>query len=111
MLKAATMSSKCFKIQICEDCIHLAQTESQEESNVAKMGLYFSVQPERLCLSSIFFSIFEKFHGSFLNKPKSKETEYQVKTYLFFILPICNSIIANSKWYLMYFPNIVSLKP
>ena len=51
MLKAATMSSKCFKIQICEDCIHLAQTESQEESNVAKMGLYFSVQPERLCLS------------------------------------------------------------
>ena len=51
---------------------------SQEEPDLLKAGLYFSIQPDKIRKSKI-FTTFEKIHRSFLNNLKSKETKSQIK--------------------------------
>ena len=70
---------------------NLTQYElSQEESDLLKAGLYFSIQPDKIQKSEI-FTIFEKIHRLFLNNLKSKETKIQIKVNL--------SYLANSYFY------------
>ena len=58
---------------------NLTQYElSQEESDLLKAGLYFSVQPHKIRKSEIFIT-FEKIHRSFINNLKSDETKSQIK--------------------------------
>ena len=54
---------------------------SQEESDLLKAGLYFSIQPDKIRKSKI-FTTFEKIHRSFLNSLISEETKSQIKTHL-----------------------------
>ena len=60
---------------------------SQEESDLLKGGLYFSIQPDKIRKSKILTS-FEKVHRSFVNNLKSEETKSQIKAHL--------SYLANS---------------
>ena len=61
---------------------NLAQYElSQEESDLLKAGLYFSVQPDKIRKSEI-FTTFEKIHRSFIDNLKSEETTSQIKAHL-----------------------------
>ena len=60
---------------------------SQEESDLLKAGLYFSIQPDKIRKSKI-FTTFEKIHCSVLNNLKSEETKSQTKVHL--------SYLANS---------------
>ena len=54
---------------------NLMQNElSQEESDLLKEGLYFSIQPDKIRKSKI-FTTFEKIHYSILNNRKSEETK------------------------------------
>ena len=70
---------------------NLTQYElSQEESDLLKAGLYFSIQPDKIRKSEI-FTTFEKIHRSFLNNLKSEETKSQIKAHL--------SYLANSYFY------------
>ena len=74
-----------------ETITNLTQYElSQEESDLLKAGLYFSMQPDKIRKSEI-FTTFEKIHRSFLNNLKSEETESQIKAHL--------SYLANSYFY------------
>ena len=58
-----------------ETITNLMQHElSQEESDLLKAGLYFSIQPEKIQKSKI-FTTFEKIHCSLLNNLKSGETK------------------------------------
>ena len=54
---------------------------SQEESDLLKEGLYFSIQPDKIRKSKI-FTTFEKIHCLFLNNLKSEETKSQIKKHL-----------------------------
>ena len=63
---------------------------SQEESDLLKAGLYFSIQPDKIRKSEIFIN-FEKIHRSFLNNLKSEETKSQIKAHL------ANSYFYNYK--------------
>ena len=64
---------------------NLTQYElSQEESNLLKAGLYFSIQPEKIWKSQIFTS-FEKIHRSFLNNLKFEEAKSQIKVHLSYL--------------------------
>ena len=63
---------------------------SQEETELLKAGLYFSIQPDKIQKSEI-FTTFEKIHRSFLNNLKSEETKSQIKAHL--------SYLANSYFY------------
>ena len=63
---------------------------SQEESDLLKAGLYFSIQPHKIRKSEI-FTTFEKIHRSFINNLKSHETKSQIKSHL--------SYLANSYFY------------
>ena len=47
---------------------------SQEESDLLKAGLYFSIQPDKIRKSEV-FATFEKINRSFLNNLKSEETK------------------------------------
>ena len=68
-----------------ETITNLTQYElSQEESDLLKSGLYFSIQPDKIRKSEI-FSTFEKIHRLFLNKLKSKETKSQIKAHLLYL--------------------------
>ena len=49
---------------------HTQYKLSQEESDLLKAGLYFSIQPDKIRKSEI-FTTFEKIHRSFLNNFKS----------------------------------------
>ena len=70
---------------------NLTQCElSQEESDLLKAGLYFSIQPDKIRKSEI-FTTFEKIHRSFLNNLKSEVTKSQIKAHL--------SYLANSYFY------------
>ena len=60
---------------------------SQEESDLLKAGLYFSIQPDEIRESKI-FTTFEKIHCSFFNNLKSEETKSQINTH--------HSYLANS---------------
>ena len=74
-----------------ETITNLTQFELfQEESDLFKAGLYFSIQPDKIRKSEI-FTTFEKIHCSFLNNLKSEEIKSQIKAYL--------SYIANSYFY------------
>ena len=59
---------------------------SQEESNLLKAGLYFSIQQDKIQKSEI-FTTFEKIHHSFINNLKFKETK------------ACLLYLANSYFY------------
>ena len=74
-----------------ETITNLTQYElSQEESDLLKAGLYFSIQPDKIRKSEI-FTTFEKVHRSFLNNLKSEETKSQIKAHF--------SYLANSYFY------------
>ena len=74
-----------------ETITNLTQYEwSQEESDLLKAGLYFSIQPDKIRKSEI-FTTFEKIHRSFINNLKSQETKSQIKMHL--------SYLANSYFY------------
>ena len=74
-----------------ETITNLTQYElSQEESDLLKAGLYFSIQPDKIRKSKIITN-FEKIHRSFLNNLKSEETKSQIKAHL--------SYLANSYFY------------
>ena len=62
----------------------------QEEFDLIKTGLYFSIQPDKIQKSEI-FTTFEKIHRSFINNLKSEETKSQIKAHL--------SYLANSYFY------------
>ena len=71
-----------------ETITNLTQCElSQEESDLLKASLYFSIQPDKIRKSEI-FTTFEKIHRSFFNNLKSEETKSQIKAHL--------SYLANS---------------
>ena len=73
-----------------ETITNLMQYElSQEESDLLKAGLYFSIQPDKIRKSEI-VTTFEKIHCSF-NNLKSEETKSQIKAHL--------SYLANSYFY------------
>ena len=63
---------------------------SQEESDLLKAGLYFSIQPHKIRKSEI-FTTFKKIHRFFINNLKSEETKSQTKVHL--------SYLANSYFY------------
>ena len=63
---------------------------SQEESDLLKGGLYFSIQPDKIRKSEI-FTTFGKTHRLFLSNLKSEETKSQIKAHL--------SYLANSYFY------------
>ena len=74
-----------------ETITNLTQYElSQEDSDLLKGGLYFSIQPDKIRKSEI-FTTFEEIHRSFLNNLKSEETKSQTKAHL--------SYLANSYFY------------
>ena len=62
----------------------------QEESDLLKADLCFSIQPDKIRKSEI-FTTFEKIHRSFLKNFKSEETKSQIKAHL--------SYLANSYFY------------
>ena len=79
-----------------ETTTNLTQYElSQEESDLLKAGLYFSIQPDKIQKSEI-FTIFTttKIHCSFLNNLKSEEIKSQIKVHL---LHLANSYFYNYK--------------
>ena len=57
---------------------------SQEETNLLKAGLYFSIQPDKIGKSEI-FTTFEKIHRSFLNSLKSEEIKSHIKAHLSYL--------------------------
>ena len=73
--------------------MRLQLTYIQEESDLLKVGLYFSIQPDKIRKSEI-FTTFEKIHRSFLNNLKSEETKSQIKVHLFYL---ANSYFYNYK--------------
>ena len=74
-----------------ETVSNLKQYElSQEEFDLLKAGLYFSIQPDKIRKSEI-FTTFKKILCSFINSLKSKETKSQIKAHL--------SYLANSYFY------------
>ena len=77
-----------------ETITNLTQYElSQEESDLLKAGLYFSIQPDKIRKSEI-FTAFEKTQRSFLNNLKSEETKSQIKAHLSYL---ANSYFHNYK--------------
>ena len=74
-----------------ETIANLTQYELfQEESDLLKGGLYFSIQPDKVWKSEI-FATFQKINCSLLNNLKSKEAKSQIKARL--------SYLANSYFY------------
>ena len=57
---------------------------SQEESDLLKAGLYFSIQPDKIRNFQI-FTIFEKIHRCFINNLKSEETKSQILVHLSYL--------------------------
>ena len=84
-----------------ETITNLTQYElSQEESDLLKAGLYFSIQPDKIWKSEI-FSTFEKIHHSFISNLNSEETKNQIKAHL-------SSYLANCYFYkYKLFPHIL----
>ena len=84
-----------------ETITNLMQYElSQEESDLLKAGLYFSMQPGKIRKSKI-FSTFEKIHGSFISNLNSEETKNQIKTHLLYFATTTNLLH-------IYYVNIAS---
>ena len=77
-----------------ETITNLTQYElSQEESDLLKVGLYFSIQPDKIRKSEI-FTTFEKIHLLFLNNLKSEETKSQIEAHISYL---ANSYFHNYK--------------
>ena len=57
---------------------------SQEESDLLKAGLYFSIQPDKIRKFEI-FTTFEKIHRSFIKNLKSEQTKIQIKAHLSYL--------------------------
>ena len=77
-----------------ETITNLTQYElSQEESDLLKAGLYFSIQPDKIRKSKI-FTTFEKIHRSFLNNLKSEKNKSQIKAHHSYL---ANSYFSNYK--------------
>ena len=73
---------------------NLTQYElSQEESDILKAVLYFSIQSDRIRKFEI-FTTFGKIHRSFLNNLKSEETKSEIKAHLLYL---ANSYFYNYK--------------
>ena len=73
---------------------NLTQFElSQQESDLLKAGLYFSIQSDKIRKSKI-FTTFEKIHRSFINNLKSEETKSRIKAHLSYL---SNSYFYNCK--------------
>ena len=72
-----------------ETITNLTQYElSQEESDLLKAGLYFSIQPDKIRKFEI-FTTFEKINRSFINNLKSEETKDQIKAHLSYFANSC----------------------
>ena len=85
-----------------ETITNITQYElSQEEPNLLKAGLYFSIQPDKIQKSEI-FTTFERIHRSFINNLKSEETKNHISR----ILPILISTTTNLLH--VYYVNIAS---
>ena len=77
-----------------ETITNLTQYELfQEESDLLKAGLYFSIQPDKIRKSEI-FTTFKKINSSFLNNLKSEETKSRIKVHLLYLR---NSYFYNYK--------------
>ena len=91
--KLSSLKRDC-NLPICtanETVTNLTQYElSQEESDLLKTSLYFSIQQDKIRKSEI-FTTFEKIHCSFLNNLISKETKSQIKAHF--------SYLANFHFY------------
>ena len=57
---------------------------SDEESDLLKAGLYFSIQPDKIWKSRI-FTTFEKIHHVLLDNLESKENKSQIKAHLSYL--------------------------
>ena len=71
--KISSLRRDCYLpiLKVSETNTNLTQYElSQEESDLLKAGLQFSIQPDKILKSEI-FTTFEKIHRSFLNNLKS----------------------------------------
>ena len=80
-----------------ETITNLIQYElSQEESNLLKAVLYFSIQPDKIRKSEIFTSS-EKIQFSFINKLKSEETKNEIASKKAHLLYLANSYFYNCK--------------
>ena len=74
-----------------ETITNLTQCELfQEQSDLLKAGLYFSIQPDKIRNSEI-FTAFEKIYRSLLINLKSEEIKSQIKAHI--------SYLANSYFY------------
>ena len=68
-----------------ETIINLTEYElSQEEFELLKAGLYFSIKPDKIRKCKI-FTTFEKIHCSFLDNLKSGQTKSQIKVHLLYL--------------------------
>ena len=68
-----------------ETVTNLTQYEiSQEESDLLKAGLYFSIQSDKIRKCKI-FTTFEKIHRSFINNLKSEETKSKINAHLSYL--------------------------
>ena len=77
-----------------ETITNLTQNQlSHEESDLRKVGSYFSIQPGKIRKSEI-FTTFEKIHRLFLNNLKFQETKSQMKVHLWYL---DNSYFYNCK--------------
>ena len=88
--KLSSLKRDCnlFRFTTNETITNLAQYKlSQEESDLLKAGLYFSIQLDKIRKSEIFTTV-EKIYRSFLNNLKSEETKRHKKAHL--------SYLANS---------------
>ena len=86
-----SLSYLIFILTANETITNLTQYELfQEESDLLKVDLYFSIQPDKVRKSEI-FTTFEKIHRSFFNSLESEEAQSQIKAHL--------SYLANSYFY------------
>ena len=77
-----SLSYLIFILTANETITNLTQYELfQEESDLLKVDLYFSIQPDKVRKSEI-FTIFEKIHRSFFNSLESEEAQSQIKAHL-----------------------------
>ena len=77
-----------------ETITNLTQYElSQEEADLLKTGLYFSIQPDKIRKSEI-LTTFQKIHRSFINNLKFVETKKQIKAHLSYL---ADSYFSNYK--------------
>ena len=77
-----------------ETITNLTQYElSQEEFDLLKAGLYFSIQSDKIRKSEM-LTTFKKIHRSFLNYLKSEETKSQIKVHLSYLV---NFYFCNNK--------------